>query len=113
MRFRFSRGDIYQASFPYEEDEEQSKDRTVFVWQVHDNGREVLVSKVTGAIGKSKWEVPLGPTRDNGLTKPSVVRLDKTRYIPVEAFLFPRGTLSPFELAFVEERFREYMNRLR
>jgi hypothetical protein len=40
--FKFNLGDIYQAKFPFEEDESRYKERAVFVWRVHNNQNEVL-----------------------------------------------------------------------
>ena len=112
MPFPFNRGEVYQASFPYEEDEAQIKERPIVAWVLRSNGREVLAGKITGTIGRSRWEVPLQPNSQNGLVKPSVVRVDQMRYIPIEDVLFPRGTLNAFELAAVEEMLKAYIDQL-
>lgn len=109
MPYLFNKGDIYQASFPFEEDETQTKDRAVFVWGMHSNQQEVLVSKITGSIRGSKWEVLLQPSEASGLTKPCVVCVDQTKYIPVSVFLFPRGTLNVFQIAEISTFLKEYL----
>jgi len=115
LPFLFSRGDVYQASFPFEEDETQAKDRTVLIWMPHTEEQLVLVSKITGTMGRSRWEVPLLPAKDqtNGIVKPCVIRVDQTRYIPIRALLSPRGSLNAFEIASAEKLLREFLNTKR
>jgi hypothetical protein len=110
-RFKFSLGDIYQAKFPFEEDQRQYKERAVFVWRLHDNKQEVLASKITGSMGRSRWELVLQPSSHSGLTKICVVRVDQTKYLPISFFIYPRGTLNVFELAAIKNLFMEYANQ--
>jgi mRNA-degrading endonuclease toxin of MazEF toxin-antitoxin module len=109
LPFQFSKGDVFYANFPFEENAGTSKLRTVLVWGMHPNGQEVLVSKITSVIRSLKWEVPLTPGVHSGIKKQSAVRLDQTRYLPMSAFCLPvLGTLNPFEIMAVELRFKEY-----
>jgi len=109
LPFQFNKGDVFYASFPFEENSGSSKLRTVFVWGTHPNGQEILVSKVTSVIRGIKWEVPLMPGVHSGIKKQCVIRVDQTRYLPISAFCIPvLGTLNPFEIMAVEERFKEY-----
>jgi hypothetical protein len=111
VSFKFCLGDIYQAKFPFEEDKYQYKERAVLVWRLNDNQQEVLSSKITGTMGRSIWELALQPSVRSGLTKPCVIRVDQTKYIPITYFLYPRGALNAFELAAIRKLFLEYVNR--
>ncbi|MDR3231469.1 MAG: type II toxin-antitoxin system PemK/MazF family toxin [Synergistaceae bacterium] len=109
MPSQFNRGDIFYADFPFEENSGKSKERTVFVWGIHPNGEEVLASKITSVIRGLKWEVLLSPGTHSGIKKLCVVRVDQTRYLSIRAFCIPLlGTLNPFEIAAVEQLFREF-----
>ncbi|MDR3165745.1 MAG: hypothetical protein LBU13_09215 [Synergistaceae bacterium] len=109
-QFKFKLGDIYQAKFPFEEDEHQCKERAVFVWRFHDNRQEVLSSKITGSIGRSGWELVLQPSSHSGLTKQCAIRIDQTKYLSITSFLYPRGTLNAFEIAAIQRVFMKYIN---
>jgi hypothetical protein len=61
LQFQFNKGDIFYAYFPFEENSNESKLRTVLVWGMHPNKNEVLVSKITSVIRGLNWEVPLKP----------------------------------------------------
>jgi hypothetical protein len=112
MAFRFSPGDIFQARFPFEEDISKFKERPVFIWRIHGNKPVVLVSKITGSAGRSKWEIALRPSTRNGLVKPCVIRIDQTKYIPISSILFQRGVLGPFEISAAQKLFMKYKNSL-
>ena len=107
--YQFNKGDIFYADFPFEEKSSESKLRTVLIWGMHPNVKEVLVSKITSVIRGVKWEVPLKPGAHSGIKKHCVARVDQTRYLPISAFCIPvLGTLNPFEIAAVELRLKEY-----
>ena len=109
MPFQLSKGDIFYAAFPFDENANESKVRTVLVWEMHQNGKEVLVSKITSVIRGLKWEVLLKPGTHSGIKKECAVRVDQTRYLPISVFCIPvLGTLNPFEIIAVELRFKEY-----
>lgn len=104
-------GDIFQARFPFVEDVTQFKERPVFVWKVSADGKKVLASKITGTIRSSSWEVVLQPGQHSGLAKKCVVCVDETRYIQMDSLLYIRGSLNPFEVSVVKERYRSYLER--
>jgi hypothetical protein len=88
-----------------------TKERAVFVWRVHDNRREVLSSKITGSVGRNKWEFILMPGLFNGIAKRCVVCVDQTKYIPITSFIYPRETLNAFEIAAIKKLFEEYVSQ--
>jgi mRNA-degrading endonuclease toxin of MazEF toxin-antitoxin module len=107
--YQFNRGDIYYADFPFEENSGKSKERTVFVWKIHENGQEVLVSKITSVIRNIEWEILLKPGIHSGIKKSCVVRVDQTRALPIGSFRLPLlGTLNPFEIEIIEPCFKKY-----
>lgn len=110
MPYRFSRGAVFYADFPFEEDLSKSKIRTVLVWEPHTDGTMVLASKITGVIRSIRWEVLLNPGTHNGLKKQCVIRVDQTKYLPISAFSLPAlGSLNPFEILEAELRLKEYI----
>ena len=109
MSYHLSKGDICYAAFPFEENAGLTKRRTVLVWDVSADKKNVTASKITGIARGWEWEVPLFPSSQNGLVKNCVIRVDQTRVLPISSFSPPIGSLSQYELNAAEDCLKKYL----
>lgn len=106
----YSPGEIVEAAFPYEESPDE-KVRPVLV--LRDYGDEMLVVKITSQHKGREWDIEIPSDSFNGLTKNSVIQVDKCKKI-VKAKLsaiIPRGVISALQLEIVKQRIKDYLAR--
>ena len=106
---KYSPGEIVEASFPYEESAEE-KVRPVLV--LKDYGDEMLVIKITSKHKGRKWDIEIPAGSFSGLTKPSVIQVDRCGKISKSKLsaIIPRGIINPLQLEIVKQRLKEYLN---
>ena len=103
-------GQIIGANFPFS-DLPEEKNRPILVWK--DTGDRLVVSMITSRIRYGKWEVAISPDSGNGLSKPSVIRIDKTISIEKSRITtnatWKIGEANPFVLIVAKEKLAEWL----
>lgn len=108
----YDEGDILIVLFPYDECGEEKLRPALFLQY---KGNDYLfLSKITSASHNSEWEVEVMPSKENGLTKRSYIRVDRTRKIHYskEYNVIPIGRLEVDLMAVVKQRFRAFYGQL-
>ena len=105
---KYEQGEIVEAAFPYEESLEE-KVRPVLV--LKDYGKEILVMKITSKHKGREWDVEIPSDSFNGLTRPSVIQVDRYERIPKSKLsaIIPRGVINPLQFEIVKRKLKEYI----
>lgn len=109
---RYEQGEIVEAAFPYEESPEE-KVRPVLVLKDYED--EMLVMKITSKHKGREWDVEIPVDSFNGLTKPSVIQVDRCEKVSKSKLsaIIPRGVINPLQLEIVKSRLKEYIEQRR
>lgn len=104
----YDEGDILIVLFPYDECGEE-KLRPALFWQYKGNDY-LFLSKITSKNHNSKWEIEVLPSKENGLTRRSYIRVDRTRKIHYSKIrnIIPIGSLEAELLFVVKQRLRAF-----
>ena len=80
----------------------------MLVWM--DQGDFLVVSKMTSRIKGRQWDVAISPDSHNGLSRESVVQVDRTIKIPKSKIcdIIPRGCINQLQLALIREKLRAF-----
>ncbi len=105
------RWEIYWADAPFEDDPSLSKLRPVVI--LNDKIVYVLASKITSheARENAAYDYVLIHWEEAGLTKPSVVRVEKLLQLKPEQIKDRIGQLSLVDIAAIQKMMKDYMSR--
>ena len=105
---KYSPGEIVEVAFPYE-DSADEKVRHALV--IKDYGDALLLLKITSQHKGLKWDIELPIDDFNGLTKPSVIQVDRYQKILKSKLssIIPRGVINPIQLEIVKRKLKEYL----
>lgn len=109
--------EIWFADFPFEEDKTKVKKRPVVVLEISDDFIEILGVKVTSkparSVGRSKtiseYEVALFYWQEEGLDRPSIVRIDKMQTIQTSYLHYKIGNLHRHDWYNIKTKAKKYM----
>ena len=103
----YNPGEVIKIAFPYDEGV-GFKVRPVLIWK--DLGDAFLAIKITSQQKGRDWELPLPRDQANGLTKDSVIRVNKIRKFRKSDFpnIIPIGTIGADKLSEVGRMLRKF-----
>ena len=104
--------EVWYADFPFEEDENQSKDRPVIVLAVDDDTCKVLSMKITSSEPYSEFEIELFDWEKVPLRKKSTADASTVLSISKEKFRRRIGRLSDDDWDNITDLYIRYMKSI-
>src|SRR5660397_209235 len=103
-------GEVWFAKFPYDEDENQIRLRSVIILDV--DVHEVLVVKVAKLDSRKyvDFDLPILYWREAKLEIESITRISQTLYLPRKAFDFKIGDIDEYDLKAIQEPFKKFIS---
>ena len=107
---KYNPGEIVEVAFPYE-DRADEKVRPALVIKDYDD--VLLLLKITQHKGL-EWDIELPVDDFNGLTKPSVIQVNRYQKILKSKLssIIPRGVINPIQLGIVKDKLKEYLKQM-
>ena len=103
--------DIWKVTYPHEENDGKSTERPVLVLDINHSTAKILSMKITSNMRRmfennpDNHDIYLNDYRHEGLTKPSVVRVDKVIEIDKSQFISKYGVISDKDWDIVYDAF--------
>ena len=105
---KYSPGEIVEIAFPYEDDTFE-KVRPALV--IRDYGDELVLLKIISRHKGREWDIEIPVDDFNGLSKASVIQVDKYRKVSKLKLsaIIPRGVINELQLGLVKSRLNDYV----
>ena len=101
-------GEILLLKFPHSEGNKETK-RPVLLLAETDK-EDIVVSKVTSADQRSKYDISIDDWQKVGLLLPSVIRIDKLASLSKSRFIKKLGTLDNRYHARIKDKIKQLFN---
>ncbi len=105
---KYNAGEIVEIAFPYEDSPEEKVRPALVLW---DDGANLLLLKITSQLKGFEWDIEIPANDFTGLTKISVVQVNKYAKIPKSKLssIIPRGVINPMQLGIIKQRLKDYL----